>query len=81
MEQLPELLAPMSGGSVAGAVAYAVIRWLELRAGLPQIQAELDRMRAAHAACEQRIIDSDRECAARVARLEERIDSLLNRLS
>jgi hypothetical protein len=81
MEHLPDLLTPMGGGGAAGAIAYAVVRWLELRAGLPQIQSELERMRVSHAACEQRIADGDRECAARVARLEERIDTLLNRLT
>jgi chromosome segregation ATPase len=69
----PEILdavAPLSGGGVAGAIAYAVVKLMEIKAAMPQLRAEVEQLRQGHAQCE-----------ARSARLETRIDELLDRLS
>jgi hypothetical protein len=69
----PEILdaiGPLSGGGVAGAIAYVVVRALELRAKLPQLLAEIETVKQGHASCEERS-----------ARLERRIDELLDRLT
>jgi hypothetical protein len=69
----PEILdavAPLSGGGVAGAIAYAVVKLMEIKAAVPQLRAEVEQLRQGHAQCE-----------ARSARLEERVNALLDRLT
>lgn len=68
--EIIEAIGPLSGGGVAGAIAYAVVKVMEIRAGVPQLRAEVEQLRQGHASCE-----------ARAVRLEERIDELLDRLS
>jgi hypothetical protein len=69
----PEILdavGPLSGGGVAGAIAYAVVKLMEIKAAVPQLRAEVEQLRLGHAQCE-----------ARSARLEERVNALLDRLT
>ena len=69
----PEILdavGPLSGGGVAGAIAYAVVKLMEIKAAMPQLRAEVEQLRQGHAQCE-----------ARSARLEERVNALLDRLT
>ena len=80
MEML-NLAGPLGGGGVAGVIAFTAIKIFEIRAGLPAIQAELDSIRRAHLACEERITKSDEACALKIKSLEARIDELLNRLT
>jgi hypothetical protein len=68
--EIIDAIGPLSGGGVAGAVAYAVVKLMEIRAGMPQLRAEVEQLRQGHASCE-----------SRAARLETRIDELLDRLS
>ena len=68
--EIVEAIGPLSGGGVAGAVAYAVVKVLEIKAAVPQLRAEVEQLRQGHASCE-----------GRAARLEQRIDELLDRLS
>jgi hypothetical protein len=46
------MMGPMGGGGMAGAVVYAVIKLIELKAGIPKLQADLDAVRKMHEACE-----------------------------
>jgi transcriptional regulator with AAA-type ATPase domain len=62
--ELVNLMGPMGGG-VAGAVAYAVVKLIEIKAGLPKLQADLDAVRQLHAACDQNV----RQLQAQVAQL------------
>lgn len=80
MEML-NLAGPLGGGGVAGVIAFTAIKIFEIKAGLPAIQAELDSIRRAHLACEERITKSDEACALKIKSLEARIDELLNRLT
>lgn len=68
--ELIEALGPLSGSGLAGAVAYVAVKALELRAALPQLRAEVESLRQGHAQCEERS-----------ARLESRVNELLDRLS
>ena len=68
--EIIDAIGPLSGGGVAGAVAYAVVKLMEIRAGMPQLRAEVEQLRQGHASCE-----------GRAARLEARIDELLDRLT
>ena len=68
--ELIEALGPLSGSGFAGAAAYIVVKALELRAAMPQLRAEVEQLRQGHAQCE-----------ARSARLEVRVNELLDRLS
>jgi transcriptional regulator with AAA-type ATPase domain len=62
--ELANLMGPMGGG-LAGAVAYAVVKLIEIKAGLPKLQADLDAVRQLHAACDQNV----RQLQAQVAQL------------
>ena len=62
--ELVNLMGPMGGG-VAGAVAYAVVKLIEIKAGLPKLQADLDAVRQLHAACDQNV----KQLQAQVAQL------------
>lgn len=79
--EMLNLAGPLGGGGVAGVIAFTAIKIFEIRAGLPAIQAELDSIRRAHLACEERITKSDEACALKIKSLEARIDELLNRLT
>ena len=68
--EIIDAIGPLSGGGVAGAIAYAVVKLMEIRAGMPQLRAEVEQLRQGHASCEERS-----------ARLERRIDELLDRLT
>ena len=68
--EIIDAIGPLSGGGVAGAIAYAVVKLMEIRAGMPQLRAEVEQLRQGHAQCE-----------GRAARLEQRIDELLDRLT
>lgn len=63
--ELSELLTPMGGGGVAGAIAYAVIRLVEIKAGLPKLNADLEALRTLHLSCEANV----RQLQAQVAQL------------
>lgn len=63
--ELSELFGPMSGGGVAGALAYAVIRLVEIKAGLPKLNADLEALRTLHLSCEANV----RQLQAQVAQL------------
>ena len=80
MEML-NIAGPLGGGGIAGVIAFTAIKIFEIRAGLPAITAELETIRRAHAACEDRITKSDAACAEKIKSLESRIDELLNRLT
>lgn len=80
MEML-NIAGPLGGGGIAGVIAFTAIKIFEIRAGLPAIQAELDSIRRAHVACEERITKSDTACAEKIKSLELRIDELLTRLT
>lgn len=67
--ELSELLTPMGGGGVAGAIAYAVIRLVEIKAGLPKLNADLDALRTLHLSCESNV----RQLQAQVAQLISQI--------
>ncbi len=62
--ELVNLMGPMGGG-LAGAVAYVVVKLIEIKAGLPKLQADLDAVRQLHAACDQNV----RQLQAQVAQL------------
>ena len=62
--ELANLMGPMGGG-LAGAVAYAVVKLIEIKAGLPKLQADLDAVRQLHAACDQNV----RQLQAQVTQL------------
>ncbi len=62
--ELANLMGPMGGG-LAGAVAYVVVKLIEIKAGLPKLQADLDAVRQLHAACDQNV----RQLQAQVAQL------------
>jgi hypothetical protein len=68
--ELVNLMGPMGGGGVAGAVVYAVIKLIELKAGLPKLQADLDAVRKLHEACE-----------ANVAQLQAQVTQLITQLA
>lgn len=53
--ELIDLMGGMGGGGVAGAIAYAVVRIVEVKTGLPKIQAELEAVRKLHEACEANV--------------------------
>ena len=53
--ELAQFLTPMGGGGVAGAIAYAVVRIVEVKTGLPKLQAELDAIRQLHTSCEANV--------------------------
>lgn len=53
--ELVDFMGPMGGGGAAGAIAYAVVRIVELKTGLPKLQAELDAVRQLHTACEANV--------------------------
>lgn len=53
--EMIDLMSGMGGGGVAGAIAYAVVRIVEVKTGLPRIQAELDAVRKLHEACEANV--------------------------
>jgi hypothetical protein len=53
--ELMNLMGPMGGGGVAGAVVYAVVKLVELKAGIPKLQADLDAVRKMHEACETNV--------------------------
>jgi transcriptional regulator with AAA-type ATPase domain len=63
--ELSELLTPMGGGGVAGAVAYAIVRLVEIKAGLPKLNADLEALRTLHLSCEANV----RQLQAQVVRL------------
>jgi hypothetical protein len=68
--ELMNLMGPMSGGGVAGAVVYAVVKLIELKAGLPKLQSDLDAVRQLHASCE-----------ANVAQLQAQVTQLIAQLA
>ena len=53
--ELAQFLTPMGGGGVAGAIAYAVVKIVEVKTGLPKLQAELDAIRQLHTSCEANV--------------------------
>ena len=53
--ELVDFMAPMGGGGAAGAIAYAVVKIVELKTGLPKLQAELDAIRQLHTSCEANV--------------------------
>lgn len=63
--ELAQFLTPMGGGGVAGAVAYAIVKIVELKTGLPKLQAELDAVKQLHVACEANV----RALQAQIAQL------------
>ena len=65
------LMGPMGGGGMAGAVVYAVIKLIELKAGIPKLQADLDAVRKLHEACEANV----RQLQAQVTQLIAQIAS------
>ncbi len=67
--ELSELLTPMGGGGVAGAVAYAIVRLVEIKAGLPKLNADLEALRTLHLSCE-----------ANVRQLQAQVDRLISQL-
>ena len=67
--ELTQFLTPMGGGGIAGAVAYVVVKIVELKTGLPKLQAELDSVRQLHTACEANV----RALQAQVAQLIEQL--------
>ena len=67
--ELSELFAPMGGGGVAGAVAYAIVRLVEIKAGLPKLNADLEALRTLHLSCE-----------ANVRQLQAQVDRLISQL-
>jgi len=79
--EIMNIAGPLGGGGIAGVLSYTAIKVFEIRAGLPAIKAELDSIRRAHIACEERITKSDAACADKIKSLESRIDELLNRLT
>jgi cell division protein FtsB len=48
-------MGPMGGGGAAGAIAYAVVKIVEVKTGLPKLQAELDAIRQLHTSCEANV--------------------------
>jgi len=62
-------MGPMGGGGVAGAVAYAIVKIVELKTGLPKLQAELDAIRQLHTSCEANV----RSLQAQVTQLIEQL--------
>ena len=67
--ELAQFLTPMGGGGVAGAIAYAVVRIVEVKTGLPKLQAELDAIRQLHTSCEANV----RALQAQVTQLIDQI--------
>lgn len=63
--ELAQFLTPMGGGGVAGAVAYAIVKIVELKTGLPKLQAEFDAVKQLHVACEANV----RALQAQIAQL------------
>lgn len=68
--EIIEAIGPLSGGGVAGAIAYAIVKVMEIKAQVPQLRAEVEQLRRGHLSCEERS-----------ARLEARIDELLDRVT
>jgi transcriptional regulator with AAA-type ATPase domain len=66
--ELANLMGPMGGG-LAGAVAYAVVKLIEIKAGLPKLQADLDAVRQLHAACDQNVRQLQTQVAQLIAQL------------
>ena len=62
-------MGSMSGGGVAGAIAYAIVKIVELKTGLPKLQAELEAVRQLHTACEANV----RSLQAQVTQLIEQL--------
>jgi hypothetical protein len=67
--ELVDFMGPMGGGGAAGAIAYAIVKIVELKTGLPKLQAELDSVRQLHTACEANV----RALQAQVAQLIEQL--------
>ena len=53
--ELVDFMGPMGGGGAAGAIAYAVVKIVELKTGLPKLQAELEAIRQLHTSCEANV--------------------------
>jgi hypothetical protein len=67
--ELVDFMGPMGGGGAAGAIAYAVVKIVELKTGLPKLQAELEAVRKLHEACEANV----RSLQAQVTQLIEQL--------
>ena len=67
--ELVDFMGPMGGGGAAGAIAYAVVKIVELKTGLPKLQAELEAIRQLHTACEANV----RSLQAQVTQLIEQL--------
>lgn len=67
--ELVDFMGPMGGGGAAGAIAYAVVKIVELKTGLPKLQAELEAVRHLHEACEANV----RNLQAQVTQLIEQL--------
>ena len=77
--ELANLMGPMGGG-LAGAVAYAVVKLIEIKAGLPKLQADLDAVRQLHAACDQNVRQLQAQVAQLIAQLATQASSRNNPL-
>lgn len=67
--ELVDFMGPMGGGGAAGAIAYAVVKIVELKTGLPKLQAELEAIRQLHTSCEANV----RALQAQVTQLIEQL--------
>lgn len=67
--ELVDFMGPMGGGGAAGAIAYSVVKIVELKTGLPKLQAELEAVRKLHEACEANV----RNLQAQVTQLIEQL--------
>lgn len=67
--ELVDFMGPMGGGGAAGAIAWAIVKIVELKTGLPKLQAELDAIRQLHTACEANV----RSLQAQVTQLIEQL--------
>ena len=67
--ELVDFMGPMGGGGAARAIAYPVVKIVELKTGLPKLQAELEAIRQLHTACEANV----RSLQAQVTQLIEQL--------
>ena len=75
------MIGPVGSGSIAGLIALVAMKWLEYRAKLPAITAEIEFLRRAHSECEARVLRAAHDCDERLARLEARVVDLLERFT
>lgn len=79
--EIIDAIGPLSGGGVAAAIALVITKAIEAKLGMPQLEARLKMVEEQATREREHSTRLHSQCEERAARLEGRIDELLDRLS